>query len=82
MPFSRTTAKSTCVRFGSASMPGVFHRAGMARFIFAMRAGSESCSTTARAAATMRALKSSGRKTGDSARRNSNEAPSRRDSSR
>ena len=43
VPFSRTTAKSTCVKFGSASMPGVSHRAGMARFICARRDGSESC---------------------------------------
>jgi hypothetical protein len=81
VPFSLTTAKSTCARFGSASIPGVFHRSGIAAFIRSISDGSESWSTIACAAVTARCLKSSVRNSGDSARRNSNGASSRRESS-
>jgi hypothetical protein len=42
-------AKSTCTQFGSASMRGTSSAAGMARFIFAIRASCEIWSMISRA---------------------------------
>ncbi len=55
---SATIAKSICVKFGSLSMRGTFHRAGMARFIFSRFAGSESWATIAYALSTSFAFRS------------------------
>ena len=66
---SRTTAKSSAAKFGSASRPGTFQRAGTARSIRRRRAGSHSCATISAAARSQRARNSSGTKTGVSASR-------------